>query len=73
MVELLRSNNQVVISFADALLTEAGVRHQVADEHMSATEGSIGAIQMRLLVADDQLDLARRVLADGGLDQYLLQ
>lgn len=71
MVELLRTNDPVVISFAEALLTESEVTHQVVDQHMSILEGSIGALQTRLLVADNQLEVARRVLADGGLREQL--
>ncbi len=71
MVELLRTNDPVVISFAEALLTESEVTHQVVDRHMSMLEGSIGAVQIRLLVADNQLELARRLLADGGLHKHI--
>ncbi len=71
MVELLRTNNPMVISLAEALLTESEVSHQVVDQHMSVLEGSIGALQTRLLVVDHQLELARRVLADGGLREQL--
>lgn len=71
MVELLRTNDPVVISFAEALLTQSEVTHQVVDRHMSMLEGSIGALQIRLLVADNQLEVARRLLLDGGLHKYL--
>lgn len=67
MVELLRSNNPVVMSLADALLTEEGIGHQVVDQHMSTIEGSLNILQSRLLVVEEQFEAARRLLAEGGL------
>jgi len=71
MREVLRSNEPVVISFAQAVLKQAGIAIFVADQHMSVVEGSIGAFPRRLLV--DSLDwaAARRVLGDAGLDAWL--
>lgn len=65
MVEILRTNDQVALSFAAALLTESNVHHHVADMHLS--DGSVGEFQPRLLVADGQFELARRVLVDAGV------
>ncbi|MEH3116733.1 MAG: DUF2007 domain-containing protein [Methylorubrum populi] len=67
MKELIRSNDVVLIGFARSLLEDAGVPHFVADEHMSALEGSIGAFGRRLLVPDDDARQARRILTDAGL------
>ena len=44
MEELLRTNNLVLISFADALLREAGLHVQVFDQNMSVIEGSLGIL-----------------------------
>jgi Putative prokaryotic signal transducing protein len=71
MRELLRSNDAVLISFAESLLREAGIGSLVADQHMSLMEGSIGAFPRRLLVAPDDCDVARKVLREAGLDSYL--
>ena len=43
MRELLRSNDAVLISFAQSVLRQAGIDSFVADQHMSVVEGSIGA------------------------------
>ena len=67
MVELIRTNDLVLIGLVELLLAEAGVGCFVADAHMSALEGSIGAFQRRILVAEDQSILARRILVDAGL------
>jgi putative signal transducing protein len=71
MVELLRSNDPVVLSFADAVLRDADVPHQVVDQDLGRIEGSIGAIQARVLVAEDRVEDARRVLTDAGLADQL--
>jgi hypothetical protein len=74
MKELFRSNNIVYLSYAQAVLKDAGIEAIVFDGHMSVAEGSIGALQRRLMVADDDEAAARRVLreaepptAHGGL------
>lgn len=68
MVELLRSNDPVLISFAASLLEDAEVTHTVTDSHMSVIEGSVNAIMNRILVAEDQLETARELLVDAGVD-----
>jgi hypothetical protein len=60
------SNDPVRLSFLTALLTDAGIDSVMLDQHMSATEGSIGAIPRRLMVAEDDYSRARRVLAEAG-------
>jgi hypothetical protein len=64
MKELLRSNDPVRLSWAEALLAAAGIETVVADRHTSVVEGSIGAIQRRILVADRDLLRARALLAE---------
>jgi hypothetical protein len=67
MIELVRSNDPVLISFATSVLVDAGIEHSVADAHMSAIDGSIGAVSNRIMVAQDRYDEARRLLADAGV------
>ena len=55
MKELLRTNNFVYLSFAQAVLKDAGVDVLVFDSHMSVMEGSLGVLPRRLMVADDDL------------------
>ena len=64
MKELLRSNDPVRLSWAEALLASAGIEIVIADRHTSAVEGSIGAIQRRILVAEDDLTRARALIAE---------
>ena len=67
MRELLRTNDVVALSFVGALLTDAGIDHLILDGHTSLLEGSIGAIQRRLVVAADDLVPARAVLREADL------
>jgi len=71
MIEILRTNDAVALSLAEALLQGAGIECFVADRHMSALEGSIGAFQRRVLVDPDVEIKARRTLVEGGLGAYL--
>jgi hypothetical protein len=71
MKELLRSNDPVLLSFLNALLKDAGIPFTIVDRNMSIIEGSIGILQQRILVADDRLDAARRLVRDAGLEAEL--
>lgn len=67
MQPLIRSNDPVELSFAEALLADAGIPSVLLDQHTSVLEGSIGAIPRRLCVADDDLEEARALLIEAGL------
>ena len=66
MRELLRSNEIVFLSWADALLKSEDIEIFVLDGHMSVLEGSAGASLRRVMVADEDYDRAKRVLEDAG-------
>jgi hypothetical protein len=66
MKELLRSNDAVRLSYVQAMLRGAGIDSVLLDQHTSIIEGSIGAIQRRIMVEDDDLDRARALLAESG-------
>ncbi|PSM18388.1 MULTISPECIES: DUF2007 domain-containing protein [Nitratireductor] len=67
MIELVRTNDPVVISFIEALLRDAGIEFFVADQNMSVVEGSLGVLPRRVLVSSDMVERARRLLADAGI------
>jgi hypothetical protein len=71
MTELLRTNDPVLISAVEALLGGAGIECMVADRYMSVMEGSIGALPRRVLVADQEVTKARRLLTDAGYGNAL--
>ena len=66
MKEVLRTNDPVLISWLRALLRDGGIETFVFDGYTSILEGSAGAIPRRLMVIDDDLDTARRIVADAG-------
>lgn len=66
MKELFRTNDPVLLSFATALLADERIEAVILDGHTSILEGSIGAIQRRLMVRDEDLALARRLLKERG-------
>jgi Putative prokaryotic signal transducing protein len=71
VIEIMRTNDLVVISAVQAVLDEAGLHVFVADGYISALEGSIGAFQRRVLVIDDEVDAARAAITAAGLGNEL--
>jgi Putative prokaryotic signal transducing protein len=69
--ELLRTNDIVLVSAVEALLKGAAIRHLVLDQNMSVIEGSLGVLPRRLLVTEDDLPAARRLLTQAGLAHEL--
>lgn len=67
MVELIRTNDAVVISYVEALMRDAGIAIFVADLNMSIVEGSLGVLARRVLVDEADEDTARQILADAGI------
>ncbi len=66
MKELLRTNDPVRLSFVEALMRGAGIETIVLDQHTSFVEGSIGAIQRRLMVSERDHARARALLVACG-------
>ena len=64
MKELIRANDPVLISYLVAVLEDEGIDAIVLDEHTSVLEGSIGAIQRRVVVAEEDLDRAKVIVED---------
>ncbi len=60
------TNNAVRLSFLTALLADAGIEVITFDLHASVMDGSIGALPRRLMVADEDLARAQRILAEAG-------
>ena len=71
MVELIRTNDIVLIGFVQSLLEQADIPVLVADAHMSVLEGSIGIFARRVLVPQDHAAQARRLVIDAGLAREL--
>jgi hypothetical protein len=59
---VLKTNDPVLLNFAETLLKEAAISSVTFDTHMSVMEGSVGVLPRRLMVADEEFDQAREVL-----------
>jgi hypothetical protein len=71
MREIIRTNDAVLLSFAESLMKDAGIHCMVADQTMSILEGSLGLLPRRFLVESDREDEARTILSDAGLADEL--
>lgn len=71
MVEIVRTNDLVLVGFLQSLLENANIPVLVADMHISALEGMIGAFPRRILVPADHADRARRLIREAGLEAEL--
>lgn len=64
MKELFRTNDAVYLSWAQAILASEGIQTVVFDANMASVEGSLGALPRRLMVPEDDLIRAQRVLKE---------
>jgi tRNA1Val (adenine37-N6)-methyltransferase len=65
MRPVLKTNNPVLLSFAQSLLSEAKITSVVFDENASVMDGSLGILPRRLMVADDDFVRGQMVLREG--------
>ena len=68
MIELLRTNDPVLISFVQATIADAGIEALVLDTHASILEGSASAIPRRIMVMDEDLETAKQSLKTRGAE-----
>ena len=71
MEELLRTNDMVLISYVEALLSEDGLAYVVLDQNMSVMEGSVGVLPRRVMVTNDDLAAAKQTLFNAGLGDHV--
>ena len=64
MEELVRTNDPVLLSWLAAQFAEENIDTLVLDAHTSVMEGSISAIQRRVMVVSEDLARARLILAE---------
>jgi len=65
MVELVRTNDLVLVSWLTAALASEGIAAVVFDTHTSVLEGSVAAIPRRVMVEEWALARARLLLQEG--------
>lgn len=71
MLEIIRTNDPVVLSYAESLMRDFDIHCFIADQGMSVLEGSIGVLQRRLMVDAEEADRARMILTEAGLGAEL--
>lgn len=71
MHTLIETQDPVLLSFAQAVLRDAGIEAHVFDANISMTEGSVGIFPRRLCVAEPLALPARQALLDAGLEENL--
>jgi hypothetical protein len=67
LVEIVRTNDLVLISVIESILTAERIGYFVADQHMAAVEGSLGFLPRRIMIDAREQGRARRVIAEAGL------
>ena len=65
MKPVLKTNDVVLLSFAQSLLKDAKIETVLLDENASIMDGSTGFLPRRLMVADEDFPQAQRILRDG--------
>jgi hypothetical protein len=71
LVEILRTNDLVLITVIESILKAERVAYFVADQNMAAVEGSLGFLPRRILVDAREAGRARRLIAEAGLGKEL--
>ena len=71
--ELVLTNDLVLLSAIEALLTEAHIPYLVTDRNVSVVAGSIEAFPRRVIVGDCCIADACRMLAEAGCCRGFLQ
>jgi len=62
--DVLKTNDPVELSFAEAVLNDAGIASVVFDGHMSVLDGSMVILPRRLMVDDSDETRARAILRE---------
>ena len=69
MEELVRTNDAVFLSWLTARLAGMDIDAVILDTHTSIMEGSISAIQRRVMVLSEDLGKAQEILAEAEIIQ----
>ena len=62
METLIKSNDQIYISWIKSILKAHDIEYFTFDEEMSITEGNITAIPIRILVNENELSKALQII-----------
>ena len=62
MKELIRTNDLILISRIHSILNDSAIQCELLDTHASIIEGSINAIQKRIVVSNDDFERSLRLI-----------
>ena len=62
MKELIRTNDLILISRIKSILNDKNIQYELFDSHTSIIEGSIDAIQKRIVVSNDDFYSSRELI-----------
>ena len=71
MICLIRTMNPVTLSFAQAILKDAGIESFLFDMNCSVLDGSTILVRRRLMIIDEDEAEARELLEAAGLGKEL--
>lgn len=73
LVEIVRTDDPVLVSFVEALLRDRGIGTAVLDQNLSQLHGAVGMQPQRIAVVDSDWADARLLLVDAGLGAWVRQ
>jgi len=62
MKELIRTNDLILISRIQSILINATIHYDLLDVYVSTIEGSINAIQKRIVVSNDDFNRSQELI-----------
>ena len=62
MKELIRTNDLILISRIQSILINATIHYELLDVYASTVEGSINAIQKRIVVPNDDFNRSQELI-----------
>jgi|GEM_PF-616659 len=73
MICLIRTMNPVTLSFAQAVLKDAGIESFLFDMNSSVLDGSTIIVRRRLMIIDEDEEDARELLEAAGIGHELTE
>lgn len=71
MKAIIKTTDPLMVSFVIDLLDQEGVKAFEFDQNFSVMDGSIGIIPRRIMVIDEEMNKARKLLREAGLGHEL--
>ena len=62
MKELIRTNDLILISLIQSILNDASIKYELLDTHTSMVEGSINAIEKRIVVSNNDFKRSQNLI-----------